>query len=83
MKVCRAFFLSCRTNHRDSYPVTIRPPMYIFSLAGSFAACSFAADRQTKQNVHPDIESDYERRSNRNKKENALPIGLNIIILLF
>ena len=40
-------------------------------LLGNFAECSSAADRQTKQDVHPDIESDYEQETTRKKKKNT------------
>lgn len=50
----------------------------MYSLSGNLAACSAAADRQTKQNVNPDIESDYERDSNCRTQEDTPSIGMKI-----
>ncbi len=57
---------------------------YFFSPIGNLEQCSHAADRLTKKNVNPEIESDYERAPDENQpKQSTSKISLAFMYLFF
>lgn len=50
--------------------------------AGDLQECGEAADRQTKQAINPNIESDYEREPIPNGKKHVFSTGTNTTTLL-